>query len=87
MKLHCPASNQRLSMATVQPFQFEPERKVTPHEENEDSDFEHEEERGQTPRVGHHRWCLCYACVSMGTERESLCCKELPFLWKDVQRK
>ena len=71
-------------MSSVQPFQFEPEQRIN-EVMNTDDECVHEEERHES-RVGQSQWCLCGNCVSMGTERESLCCQELQFL-TDVQRK
>ena len=73
----------------VQPFQFEPERVLS-----EDDNIEHltqdddgENQRGEEARVGQNSWCLCSKCVSMSTEKESVCCKELNFLSGNVQGK
>ncbi len=78
-------------MSSVQPFQFEPERNIN-EEDNTDnvSQNEHqneEQERRDEQRVGQNRWCVCSNCVSMPTEKESVCCQELPFLSADVHGK
>lgn len=73
-------------MASVQPFQFEPERTETVVDNLEEDDTEHEDDLGgEEARVGDNRWCLCNNCLPMLTERESVCCQELRFLTGSVQ--
>lgn len=83
-------TNNTASMASVQPFQFQPVRTgiVVNSLATENTAHENEHEvlqRGEEARVGLHGWCRCNNCQPMMTERESVCCKELHFLTGAVQ--
>ncbi|KAL7388664.1 hypothetical protein ABVT39_018700 [Epinephelus coioides] len=77
-------------MSAIQPFQFEPERHASEEDNTENIQEEHEDvvdEQRHEVRVGQNSWCQCGNCISMTTERESMCYQELQFLSAAVQVK
>ena len=79
-----------INMSSIQPFQFEPERNINEEDSTDnslDGNVSQNEERRDEARVGQNRWCKCGNCVSMVSEKESVCCRELQFLSADVHGK
>lgn len=66
-------------MASVEPFQFEPQRQGDSEEEISQPEG-NEDPRQEEARVGNNEWCQCGNCLPMSTEIESVCCKELNFI-------
>uniref|UniRef100_A0A3B3CPU1 P2X purinoreceptor 7 intracellular domain-containing protein n=1 Tax=Oryzias melastigma TaxID=30732 RepID=A0A3B3CPU1_ORYME len=65
-------------LRTVKPYQFEPAaRKVGAHNDT-DSDAENADENDDVPQ------CQCGNCQPMDNDQTSLCCCEVPKVWKLV---
>ncbi|KAL9972501.1 hypothetical protein ACROYT_G018816 [Oculina patagonica] len=57
--------------AALEPYRFEPERVP---DESQASDDDNEE----SERLLNLFWCICWRCELTATERESICCREVP---------
>ena len=80
-----------VNMSQISPYQFEPEyssseeqpQSAAEEEEGEEEDSVSNE--GNENRRSNTSWCSCERCVSMPSEKECVCCKELTFLSKIVE--